>query len=80
MTDRRTIKTGGKYNRNRLTRPEVKQEYVNKFVIHVEELNKNNINWRTLQQIITETPDEVAGKIEIAERNEWYDDECKEAT
>jgi hypothetical protein len=37
--------------------------YVSKFVTHVEELDKNNINWKTLQQIITETANEVIGKI-----------------
>jgi hypothetical protein len=58
MTDRRSTKTG----------PEVKQEYVNKFVTHVEESDKNNTNGKTLQQIITETADEVIGKIERAEK------------
>jgi hypothetical protein len=79
MTNRRTIKTGSKYDTNRLKRPEVKKEYVNKFVTHVEESDNNNINWQTLQQIITETAYEVIGKIERAERNKLYD-VCKEAT
>jgi hypothetical protein len=70
LTDR-TIKTGIKYGRDRLKRPDVKQEYV-------EELN--NFNWQTLQQIIIETADKVIGKIGRAERNEWYNDECKEST
>jgi hypothetical protein len=34
----------------------------------------------TLKQIITETADEVICRIERAERNEWYDDECKDTT
>jgi hypothetical protein len=36
MTDRRTIKTGNKYDRERLKRTEVKQEYVNKPVTSAE--------------------------------------------
>jgi hypothetical protein len=36
MTDRRTIKTGSKYDTDGLKRPVVKQKYVNKFVTHVE--------------------------------------------
>jgi hypothetical protein len=51
MTNR-TIKTGSKYDTNRLKRPEVKQEHVNISVTHVEESDNNNINWQTLQQII----------------------------
>jgi hypothetical protein len=66
--------------RERLKRTEVKQEYVNKPVTRVEESDKDNIDWQTLQQIITNAVDEVIGKTERAERNEWYDDECKEAT
>jgi hypothetical protein len=58
----------------------LKQEHVHIFVTHVEKSDKNNINWQTLQQIFTETAYEVTGKIHRAERNEWYDDECKEAT
>jgi hypothetical protein len=79
-TDRRTTKTGNKYDREWLKRTEVKREYVSKLVTRVEESDKDNIDWQTLQQIITNTADEVIGKIEIVERNEWYDDECKEAT
>jgi hypothetical protein len=67
MNDRRTITTGSKYERERLKRPEVKQEYVNKFATHVDELDKKNINWQILQQIITETADKVIGKRERAE-------------
>jgi hypothetical protein len=80
MTGRRTNKAGSKYDRDRLKRPEVKHEYVNKSVTCVEELDKNNINWQTVQQIITENADEFTGKIERAEGNKWYDDECKQAT
>jgi hypothetical protein len=39
--------------------------------------DNNNKDWQTLQQIITNTADEVIGKTERVERNEWYDDECK---
>jgi hypothetical protein len=80
VTDRRATKIGSKYDTDMLKRPEVKHEYVNKFVTHVEESDKNNINWETLQQIIRESADEVIGKIERVERNEWYDDECKEVS
>jgi hypothetical protein len=76
MTDRRAIKTVRKYDRDRLSRPEVEQEYVHKFVSRVEESDKNNINWQTLHKTITEIADEVIGKIERTERNEWR----KEAT
>jgi DNA mismatch repair ATPase MutS len=67
MTDRRPIKTGSKYYRDRLKRPKFKREYINKFLTHVKVSDKNNINWQMLQQIITETADEVIGKIETAE-------------
>jgi hypothetical protein len=33
-----------------------------------------------LANTATNTADEVTGKIERVERNEWYDDKCKEAT
>jgi hypothetical protein len=82
MTDKWAIKMISKYvyDTHRLKTPEVKQEYVNKFVTHVEESDNSNINWQTLQQIITETADEVIGKIERVERKElYYDDECKKS-
>jgi hypothetical protein len=66
MNDRRTTTTGSKYDRDRLRRPEVIQEYV-KFSTCVEESEKNNMNRKILQQIITETADEVIGKREKAE-------------
>jgi hypothetical protein len=80
LTARRTMKTDSKHDRDRLKRPEVKLEYGNKFVTRVEESDKNNQNWQTLQQMITETANKVTGKIERVERNEWYDDEYREAT
>jgi DNA mismatch repair ATPase MutS len=51
MTDRSPIKMGSKYYRDGLKRPKVKQEYINKFLTNVEELDKNDINWQMLQQI-----------------------------
>jgi hypothetical protein len=50
ITDRGTIKTHSKHDTDRLKRHEVKQEYVNKCVTHVEE-TESNINWKTLQQM-----------------------------
>jgi hypothetical protein len=55
MTDKRTIKPGSKQNTDRLKRPVVKQKHVNKFITHVEDSDKNNTKWQTLQRIITET-------------------------
>jgi hypothetical protein len=37
MTDKGTIKSGSKYERHRLKRPDVTQEYANKLVTYVEE-------------------------------------------
>jgi alpha-galactosidase/6-phospho-beta-glucosidase family protein len=42
-------------------------------------MDKNNINWQMLQQIIMETAGETIGKADRTERNKWYD-KCKEAT
>jgi hypothetical protein len=67
MTDRKTINTGSKYDRGRLKRPEVKQQYVNTSVTCAEESDENNINRQTLQKISTETADEVIGKIQRAD-------------
>jgi hypothetical protein len=64
MTDERAIKSGSKYDRDRLKRPEDKLEYANQFVTCVEESDKNNINRQTLQKIITGTVGDVIGKIE----------------
>jgi hypothetical protein len=69
LTDRRTIKTGNKYDTERLKRTEVKQENVNKLVTRVEESDKDNIDWQTLQQIITNTAEVVSGKLESVEGN-----------
>jgi hypothetical protein len=43
-------------------------------------MEKNNINWQMLQQIIMETADETVGKVDGTERKKLYVDERKEAT
>jgi hypothetical protein len=43
-------------------------------------MEKNNINWQMLQQIIMETADETVGKVDRTERQKLYVDERKEAT
>jgi hypothetical protein len=77
MTDRRAINTSNICDGESLRRPDVKRVCVHTIVTHVEKSDKNNINWQTLQQIITGTSDEVTGKIERDERNKWYNEECK---
>jgi hypothetical protein len=80
INNKRTIRIYSKYDRDRKNIPEVKQEYANKRITHVEEMDKSNINWQILQQIITETADEIVGKVNRTEINKWYEDECEEAT
>jgi hypothetical protein len=45
MTDGRINEISSKYDRDGLKKSEVKQEYVNKFVTHVEKSCMNDINW-----------------------------------
>jgi hypothetical protein len=47
---------------------------------HVQEMNEDHLNWAVLQQMVINAADEVIGKEERVVRNEWFDEECAEAT
>jgi hypothetical protein len=69
-----------KHNRESLATNKIKQEYINKLVNRVQEMDKNNLIWAVLHQIVINTADEVIGKDERVVRNGWFNEECTEAT
>lgn len=75
-----------KYNTGKLKDEETAVRYRDKIKEHLETINRDNNDashienyWTEIKTAIKIAADEILGTYREKEKNEWYDDECKEA-